>query len=275
MLRSGFLPSRAALFGAAFLFAACASPGAVDSRETAMRRAAERGFVRQEIAAGPFRLLAFIRRPAAPVETLSIYIEGDGAPWTTPWHPPRDPTPVKPVALSLAAADSAPAVAYLGRPCQYLDEEALSRCDGAWWMERRFAPEVVAAYDEAIARLKSESGATRIRLFGHSGGGAVAALAAFRRTDVERLVTVAAPLALTEWTAWHGITLLAGSLDPARQPGGLPAAIHWAGGKDEVVPPAIVERFVRMKGGRTVVAPDYDHECCWARDWAGLLKEEP
>lgn len=275
MAESGFSPAKAALLGAAFLFAAagCASVGTADSRETAVSRAAAMGFARQEIAAGPFRLAAFTRRPVAGSETLSVYIEGDGAPWVTPWHPPRDPTPVKPVALSLAAADPAPAVVYLGRPCQYLDEAALSQCDGAWWMERRFAPEVVAAYDEAVARLKSDFGARRIRLFGHSGGGVVAALVAFRRMDVERLVTVAAPLALTEWTAWHDIAPLAGSLDPAGQTGSLPPGVHWAGGRDGVVPPAVVERFVKAKGGRMAVAPDYDHECCWARDWARLLEE--
>ena len=267
--------AKAALLGAAFLFGAagCASPGAADSREAAVSRAAARGFARQEIAAGPFRLAAFVRRPSAGGETLSIYIEGDGAPWATPWHPPRDPTPVKPVALSLAAADPAPAVVYLGRPCQYLDEAALSKCDGAWWMERRFAPEVVEAYDEAISRLKSDFGARRIRLFGHSGGGVVAALVALRRTDVERLVTVASPLALTKWTAWHDITPLAGSLDPAGQPGSLPPGIHWAGEKDKAVPSAIVEHFVKARGGRVAVVPGFDHECCWARDWAALLED--
>ncbi|MDP2809898.1 MAG: alpha/beta hydrolase, partial [Rhodocyclaceae bacterium] len=190
--------------------AGCASIGAVDSREATVSRATTLGFARQDIAAGPFRLAAFVRRTAAGSETLSIYIEGDGAPWDTPWHPPRDPTPVKPVALAMALADTAPAVSYLSRPCQYLDEAALRQCDSAWWMGRRFAPEVVAAYDEAIARLKSDFGARRIRLVGHSGGGVIAALLAFRRTDVEQLVTVAAPLALTEWVAWHDITPLTG-----------------------------------------------------------------
>lgn len=270
-----YLQAWAALLSAAFLFAAagCASPGAVDSRELAFSRAEMAGFVRQAIPARLFRLAALVRRPSTGSETLSIYVEGDGAPWATPWHPPRDPTPVKPVALSLATADPAAAVVYLGRPCQYLDEAALSQCDGGWWMERRFAPEVVAAYDEAISRLKSDFGARRIRLFGHSGGGVVATLVALRRTDVERLVTIAAPLALTEWTAWHGITPLTGSIDPAGQPGNLPPGIHWTGEKDGTVPSAILENFVRTKGGRVAVMPGFDHECCWARDWARLLEE--
>lgn len=274
---SGYSPIRAALFGAAFLFVVVAGCGTADSfrgaREIAAW-AAQRGFAETSVKAGAFSLTAFVRKPLVQSDTLTIYIEGDGAAWPTPYHPPRDPTPTKPVSLALAAADPSAALIYLGRPCQYLEAEALRGCDSAYWTERRFAPEVVAAYDAAISQQKSALAARRIRLIGYSGGGVLATLLATRRDDVDLLVTVAAPLAVTEWAAWHKASVLKGSLDPAelRENGRLPRSLHFVGGWDDIVPAAIVQRFVQRKGGGMETIPDFDHECCWVRDWAKLLE---
>ncbi|TRZ91011.1 MAG: alpha/beta hydrolase [Rhodocyclaceae bacterium] len=276
MLR-GDSPIKAALLSAAFLFAvlsACSTSGSFrDAREIAAW-AGERGFAEAPIQAGAFRLTAFVRKPSIPSDTLAIYIEGDGAAWRTPYHPPRDPTPTKPVSLTLAAADPSAAVVYLGRPCQYLSADELERCDSAYWTERRFAPEVVAAYEAAINQQKAALAVRRLRLIGYSGGGVLATLLAARRDDVDVLVTVAAPLAVVEWVAWHDASQLKGSLDPAElgENVRLPHSVHFVGGKDVIVPPAIVESFVRRKGGRTETISGFDHECCWARDWTTLLQ---
>lgn len=274
-MRRGLVPIKAALLGAAFLFLAggCAAPDA--ARSSPMRGEAwaqTYGFQSAELAAGEFRLLALSRQRGAAT-TLAVYIEGDGAAWRSPFHPPADPTPERPLVLALAAADPAPAVAYLGRPCQYLERKALAGCDSAYWIERRFAPEVVAAYEAAIDRLKSAAGAQRIRLVGYSGGGVLAALLAMRRQDVEQLLTVAAPLALGDWLAGKQLTPLAGALDPLTQAGvqPLPSGVHFAGSDDKTVPVAVVRRFVEARGGRLEVIDGFDHECCWARDWPLLL----
>jgi len=273
----GFSPIRAALLGAAFLFVALSGCGTTDSfrgaREIAVW-AEGQGFSEATVKAGAFSLAAFVRKPSIPNETLAIYIEGDGAAWPTPYHPPRDPTPTRPVSLALAAADPATAVVYLGRPCQYLSAAALQDCDSAYWTERRFAPEVVAAYDAAISQQKSALVARRLRLIGYSGGGVLAALIAARRDDVDTLVTVAAPLAVAEWAAWHAASPLKGSLDPAElgENVHMPPSVHFVGGKDETVPATIVESFVRRKGGRMETIFGFDHECCWVRDWAKLLE---
>lgn len=272
----GTSPIKAALLGAAFLFAASSGCGTTDSFRSAREIAAwagERGFAETPVQAGAFRLTAFVRKPSIPSDTLVIYIEGDGAAWPTPYHPPRDPTPARPVSLALAAADPSAAVIYLARPCQYLSADELERCDSAYWTERRFAPEVVAAYDAAISQQKSALVARRLRLIGYSGGGVLATLLAARRDDVDVLITVAAPLAVVEWAAWHNASPLRGSLDPAElgENVRLPQSVHFVGGKDEIVPPIIAESFVRRKGGGTETIPGFDHECCWARDWATLL----
>lgn len=273
----GAFPIKAALSGAAFLFVAlsgCSTSNSFSGAREIAAWAGERGFSETAVQAGKFRLAAFVRKPSIPSDTLSIYIEGDGAAWSTPYHPPRDPTPLKPVSLGLAAADPSGSAVYLGRPCQYLDEEALRGCDSAYWTGRRFAPEVVAAYDAAISQQKSALAARRLRLFGYSGGGVLATLLAARRDDVDVLVTVAAPLAIAEWVAWHDVSSLKGSLDPAELGDNvrLPRSLHFVGGNDKTVPAAIVERFIRRQGGRMEIIPGFDHECCWARDWTTLLK---
>ena len=273
----GTSPIKAALLGAAFLFVAlsgCSAPGSFGSAREIAAWAGERGFAEVPVQAGAFRLAALVRKPSIPGDTLTIYIEGDGAAWPTPYHPPRDPTPTRPVSLAMAAADPSATVVYLGRPCQYLGVDELERCDSAYWTERRFAPEVVAAYDEAISRQKSALAARRLRLVGYSGGGVLATLLAARRDDVDVLITVAAPLAVAEWAAWHDVSPLKGSLDPVElgENVRLPRSVHFVGGKDEAVPPAIVESFVRRKGGRMETVSGFDHECCWARDWATLLQ---
>lgn len=233
------------------------------------------GLAPLELRAGTFDLAAHVRRSGQPVKEATIYIEGDGAAWTTPYHPPLDPTPRKPVSLLLAAADPAPAVAYLGRPCQYLAAAALARCPTTYWTERRFAPEVIAAYEVAIEQLKEKLGVERIRLVGYSGGGVIATLLAAQRHDVDALVTVASPLALAEWVKWHGASPLTGSLDPIGLAAALPPGVHFAGRGDKNVPVEVLEHFVRAQGGRIEIVAGFDHECCWVREWSSLLRRVP
>jgi hypothetical protein len=243
-----------------------------DARARTQAWASERGFAASPLRAGGFELFALVRQ-SGPVQTQTIYIEGDGAPWATPYRPPRDPTPLEAVALALASADSASAVAWLARPCQYYNRAELANCDSAYWTDRRFAPEVVGAYDSAVTQLKSLSGANKLRLVGYSGGGVIATLVAMRRLDIASVITVAAPLALSDWVVWHNLSPLAGSLDPSQQKQlRVPVSdMHFAGADDKIVPAGIVERYVRSNGGRMETVTGFDHNCCWVRDWPLLL----
>lgn len=283
MIQPGSTLRRAALKGAAFFFgflllagiSGCASVDRFGgSRQAVIDWGRERGFDANHVLLKRFRLLALQRiDPSRRSPVLDVYIEGDGAAWPTPFHPPRDPTPTEPVALAMAAADPAPAVLYLGRPCQYLEAAEMAGCSPEYWTNSRFAPEVVTAYMAFLDRYKDSSGASRLRLFGYSGGGVLATLLAARRTDVEQLVTVAAPLAVTEWTAWHKMTPLLGSIDPAMAvQGQLPPATHFVGGRDTVVPPRVVAIFAARTGGILSEVAEFDHQCCWSRDWRQLLE---
>lgn len=276
MLRLGLhgaLARRICAASLLLLAGACAAPDlSVMSRANLESWGGQNGFVAARLGAGNLQLLAFVRH-ASPNDSLTIYIEGDGAPWATPYHPPRDPTPREPLALALAGIDKSPSVAWLARTCQYLSPGARSECDMSYWSGRRFAPEVIASFDQALTQLKASSGARKLQLVGYSGGGVIAVLLGMRRDDVQHVVTVAAPLALNDWVAWHSLSPLADSLDPMRQTGARPTpnSVHFVGGRDRIVPAAIVERFVRTNGGRIETVAGFDHDCCWVRDWQRLL----
>ncbi|WP_186453828.1 alpha/beta hydrolase [Denitratisoma sp. DHT3] len=274
---SGSAGIKAALLSAAFLLLVQGCGGGAALRQAAMNDARSQGFEPQQLRYANFPLLALVRqRAATPKGALSVYIEGDGAPWPSSALPPRDPTPTQATVLTMAQADRAAAVAYLGRPCQYLDASDLARCDPAYWDEARFAPEVIAEYEYALDQLKAGTGAGTLRLTGYSGGGVIAALLAARRPDVEQWTTVGAPLDLAGWTAAQGISPLTRSLDPAQLPpdAGPPPGRHWVGKLDRIVPAAVVRNFTRRHGGTLTVVPDFDHVCCWAEHWPRLLEEQ-
>ena len=234
--------------------------------------ALESGFVEVALTGEPLR--AYLRRSGSQTPArLTIYLESDGAPWRTPSEPPYDPTPIKPLVLQMAAADIAPAVAYLGRPCQYLSESALARCDLAQWTHGRFSEAAVSAINDAVEQIKRISGASEIALAGYSGGGAMAALVAARRSDVVCLVSVASPLDTSAWTRAIGVSPLRTSLNPAQFTASLVniAQTHFTGNDDDAVPAAIIAAFVApMKKVRVIARAGADHDCCWARDWREL-----
>ena len=219
--------------------------------------------------------LAGFRAPGAPAGPTYVYIEGDGAAWLSRSRLSADPTPRDPVALRLALNHPAPGALYAARPCQYVSAAALARCDPALWSGARWSEAVVAAMSAALSHWK-RSPNERFVLAGWSGGGVVAALLAARRDDADGLITVAAPLDAAAWTAHHGVSPLAASLDPAAEPADRRApALHLHGGRDATVPPSIIEAYRRAAppNARFVVVPAFGHRCCWARAWPRLLRE--
>lgn len=206
---------------------------------------------------------------------LVVYIEGDGSAWRSRSRVSSDPTPDDPVALRLALRDPAPGVLYLARPCQYVSGKLIASCDPALWTSARFSREVIDAMDHAITASKL-SPEERLTLVGYSGGGVVATLLASRRRDVDELVTVAAPLDIVAWTNYHQVSPLKDSLTPSeREPGyGTIREFHFHGGKDLVVPPVVIGRYRRQMSRANVhfvTVPEFQHRCCWTRDWPKLL----
>ncbi|MFT5720428.1 MAG: dienelactone hydrolase [Motiliproteus sp.] len=213
-------------------------------------------------------------------EQLSIYIEGDGLAWITRRQISSNPTPNNPLALTLALQDRSHRSVYLARPCQFVTEPHQRGCGKKYWTSARFAPEVISAMDLAVSQLKDKFQATRLILVGYSGGGAVAALLAARRSDVVKLITVAGNLDHKAWTEFHKSSPLTGSLNAAnyRKELSMVEQTHYVGEKDRVIPPFLARRFIAGLSSRAkakvVVVLEQTHGCCWDTRWPDLLLNE-
>jgi pimeloyl-ACP methyl ester carboxylesterase len=239
--------------------------------------ARDAGWRWQVVSAGPFDLATAASRRSGG-DTLTAYLEGDGLAYARPNQPAFDPTPDDPVALRLALADpGAGPIAWIARPCQYTLPEHGRGCSLEAWLARRYAPEVLDSIGAALDTLVRDSGARHIVLVGYSGGGALAVLVASRRTDVTRIVTVAANLDLGYWIRRDSLSPLSGSLDPADAAGRVQdiPQVHFAGGDDRIVGPDVTRAYLaHLPAGapaRLIEIPGFTHDCCWARDWPSLL----
>jgi hypothetical protein len=261
----------------ALLLAGCSAlPSARERQANATGLASSKGWLPSHIPVGDFDLVAYAPPSLTAGKPLTVYIEGDGFAWISGHQPSSDPTPRDPLALRLALAQPAGHAVYLARPCQYVNA-AQSGCAQRYWTEARFAPEVIHPTNLAIDALKQRFNATKLVLVGYSGGAAVAALVAARRTDVVRLITVAGNLDHRAWTSYHRVQPLHASLnaaDSASLLSGL-SQVHFLGGKDRVIPPALARKwpvaFTGLNASNLRTVDDADHACCWVERWPALL----
>jgi hypothetical protein len=280
LLRSGRLTS--ALPGVLLTSLLC---GAVtgctmfDRNAHADALAAPASLKRELIDTGSFVLTAYSRisRPDAP---LDLYIEGDGLAWISRSEPSLDPTPREATGLALAAADPAPNVVYLARPCQFTPMATNPHCGVPYWTGKRFAPEVVESMNEAVSQFAARLPGQRINLVGYSGGGALVVLIAAGRSDVASIRTVAGNLDDEFVNRLHGVSPMPQSenaIDFASRVAAIPQ-IHFNSAEDTVVPPTVAQRFVDAAGAqcaqvRTVA--ELTHDGDWGRQWPVLLAVKP
>jgi hypothetical protein len=265
-----FLPALVLWLGA------CAQ---IDRNAHADALAAPAGLVREQIATGQFVLTAWSRleRPNQPID---LYIEGDGLAWISRSEPSLDPTPREATGLALAAADPAPNVVYLARPCQFTPMSLNPQCSVAWWTGKRFAPDVVASMNEAIDQIAARAPGQRLNLIGFSGGAAIAVLVAARRHDVASIRTVAGNLDDEYVNRTHGVSAMPESLnaiDAAASVSSIPQ-IHFNSDADTVVTPEVARRFIAATGNRCALAqtvPGIAHDGDWSSKWPDLLAITP
>jgi hypothetical protein len=252
---------------------------------TAQQLAESHDWHRLDLNTQPFILTAYLpdqtkKWGAASNRTLTVYIEGDGLAWISNARQSQDPTPIDPVGLKLALHQPDNEAAYLARPCQYTSEADMA-CDAKFWTSHRFAPEVIAATNQAISTLIEKTGATNLRLVGYSGGGAVAVLVSARRSDVIQLITVAGNLDHVRWSMLHRVSPLTGSLNPADIAADLSRLpqTHFVGGHDHNMPQEIAESYVaRQVGGKctaVISIGSAGHGNGWQEEWASLLQIPP
>jgi pimeloyl-ACP methyl ester carboxylesterase len=245
-----------------------------------LQRVEQAGWVSETIDTGNFRLQSY--HPywvCCRLDRLTIYIEGDGLAWLNRDTPSVNPTPRQALALQLALLHNSPAVAYLARPCQYVDLNRQPDCRPHTWTLGRFNVKQIQAMNTAIDALKSKAGASSLRLIGYSGGGVIAAILAAQRSDIFQLITIASPLDTEAWTQWHQVSPLEDAINPVDLLENLSHVpqLHLAGALDQQVPSILTQHFVRKaQQGESLVAmqvmPEFDHQCCWVAHWPSLLK---
>ena len=229
------------------------------------------------ISTRQFNFKVYQRPTEQAHELLVVYIEGDGRAWTPRQRISSNPTPVNPVALKLATRDSAPALAYIARPCQYLPLAGEPHCTFNTWTDARYSEDIVDAFINVISQLKTQYSSQRVGLIGYSGGGTIAALVAARRQDVSWLVTIAGNLNPDLWTEMHRVSPLTKSLNPIHNAQQLQRLqqLHLVGADDEVMPVTVANSYQASmhKGHRSkiVTVPDQDHGCCWHNIWPQVM----
>lgn len=231
---------------------------------------------RVDIRQNGYTLFGF-KRVNAPNLPLHVYIEGDGFAWQQRHRPSNDPTPLNPVGLRLAAEDLHPNVVYLARPCQYLRAQSPA-CSSVKWTHHRFSVELIGVMNGAINQIIQSDALPAVRLYGYSGGGAMAVLVASERSDVREVRTVAANLDTALWVKHHGVSPMQGSLNPANIAAKLSSVpqLHIAGSADEVVPPKVVKSYASAGNeqgcANTHIVQGYGHYAAWQNAWPRLLR---
>ncbi len=254
---------------AVLMLVGCATPaGSIFERIEAL------GFVRTIVPGIPYRHL--LARASAPGKhgAIHVYIDHDGLPWVRPDLVSTDPTPRFALALELMARDDGDRV-YLGRPC-YFGLKDDTGCSAQQWTDARYSETVVQSMAAVINQIVAVHGARRgVVLIGYSGGGTIAWLVARRVPATTAVLTIAGNLDVAAWTTLHRFSPLTGSLNPAWEPP-LPADIrqvHWLGGRDAIVPPAISRAVAERQPHATIVEiAEFDHVCCWIDRWPALLQ---
>lgn len=225
-----------------------------------------------------------------PPSKLVIYLEGDGRSWIKKSLLSKDPTPPYALGLRLAIQDPRgydhnTTIAYLARPCQFtLHKPTPDTCHFKYWSSDRFGEVVISNMNQAVDKIKAESGLDnqhKIELIGYSGGAAVAVLVAARRTDVDVLRTVAGDLDHDMMNEYHHTTPLSNSLNPINFTDKLNniKQIHYIATKDKVVPKKVTESFIascnqhlsKDNDRPIMITIDATHQKGWENQWKKLI----
>lgn len=270
----------------AIAISACSAPTAV-REEVAMRIASPAWMVKRPVDTGPFALTAFERMHERG-EPVTVYIEGDGtADRSSTTGKTMDPTPINPVALHLAAMDKSNNVAYIARPCQYQHDthynhsmDHKDKCPKTYWGDKRFAANVITAYNAALDNIERQYGTDGIHLVGYDGGGAIAAILAAKRDDVLSLRTVAGNLDHNAQSVYLGLPPMSDSLNAIDFVGDLRHVPqhHFIGGQDETIKPAVLHSYLQALGETPCVKytmiQEAEHARGWVEKWPELLRAD-
>lgn len=255
-------------------------------QQTADRIARPAFMVDRSIQVENFDIQAWERMHARN-DVATIYIEGNGTrqkrsidiPTTLPHG---DATPANPVALHLASRDKSLNVAYLALPCQFIKNPEDKGCARAYWQEKKFSPEVMDAYNDALNDIAARYDITGFNLIGYDNGANIAAVLAARRDDVLSLRTVAGNLNPT-LSAENNLLMPLDknsvfAVDYGSSLSDIPQH-HFIGAADEITTPSVYHSYRQRVGLSDCIhyslIPDADHTSGWVEKWPELLALQP
>lgn len=261
-----------------FISSCSSSSGVGMRRNKAFNIAKNANFEKRLIKTSHFVLTAY-SKISSPNQPVNIYIEGDGRAWVSKRRVSPNPTPKNPVSLKLASIDASPNVIYIARPCQYTDFDTDKWCDIQYWTSKRFAPEVISSFDEAIDYFKQKHDLGKINLIGFSGGANVAVLVASKRNDIKTIRTVAGNLDHKYLNNYHNVSPQYGSLnaiDVAKKVKNIPQN-HFYGNKDKVIPFDMADKFISEMGqkncAQSIEVKRASHGQNWEEKWFRLYQK--
>lgn len=254
--------SRYLLLLAIALLAGCAATSPSEyATQTAEQQLAAAGLREADLGAASLMRAWYRSTPEAP-SVWHIYVEGDGRAWRGAGQPSSNPTPRQPVAMRLALEDPHSHVAYLARPCQFL-QPLPDGCHFSLWTTQRYGPDVEA---QMLAALNAIAGGQSVRLIGFSGGAHLAQQLGQRHPNVELLISVAGNLDDVSFAQHHHLPTPRTTSPP---PGTIPF-YSLAGGNDDIVPPSLARhQLTRQAHGchHLEVHPQAEHTGPWQLDW--------
>ena len=171
-------------------------------------------------------------------EPVHIYIEGDGYAFDKHGKPTRNPTPRQFLMRNLAGKDSGANVVYVGRPCQYVQND---NCDVTDWTSGRFSKDGV---DSMYLAVKNVAKGRPVVLIGYSGGAMVSGLLIQRHPDlnVKKWITIAGVLNHKDWTKYFDDAPLDKSLNMTKLPD--VSQVHYIARGDKVVPNKLSYKWI-------------------------------
>ncbi len=187
--------------------------------------------------------LATWRKNVKPFQKLRIYIDGNA--YTTGFIHKR-PKMYADVAMQLALKDSFPSIAYLGRPCYFIEQ---SVCKPVIWEEGKYAPEIIEEMKDVIQGWQKKYNLKEVEFVGYDGGAAIALTLAtrLRNIKVTRVITIAGILDTKTDAMYRDEDIFTDSVNPANETYLLSRIpqVHYVGGKDKVVPIIFTQNFVK------------------------------
>lgn len=185
-------------------------------------------------------------------DPIHIYIEGDGRAFNSQGQPTDNPTPRDMFLRNLVGQDEHTNIAYIGRPCQFVDDPTCKQSD---WTDGRFSANAVDAVAVAI---KTVAKGRPIILVGYSGGAMISGLIIQRHPEmnIQKWITIAGVLNHADWTEHFGDQPLSKSLDMCTLP--RIKQLHYVAENDTTVPVALSRKWIADERN-LVVVPDAKH----------------